>query len=202
MCSHIFNMSQTNDTDAFANTSLFCRYTNGARPELSPSPVQLIKPMERRVCLSTKGRSCSSQHHQPFPYTSQSCQITLLHPSTQSGSGPYSLSPNELRSVRWPRSSQSAYISTHRRREFEAQSTIDTSPSNMGMRPRAIIACTGLVLWAGDVKSSLTGKKDSHLHEKKSTEKEPTSSQIERSESLDRRSTTSDLARWNTCSNI
>lgn len=106
------------------------------------------------------------------------------------------------RSLHYSCSSQLTNISIHHSTEFEAQSTISNITSNMGIRPRAIIACTAMVLWAGDVKSSLTGKKDTQLNEKKSTEKEPSSPQIELSASLDRRSTTSDLARWNTCSNI
>ena len=72
----------------------------------------------------------------------------------------------------------------------------------MGNGVRTIIVGTALVLWAGDVKSSLTRKKDSQVKEKKSPEKGVSLSQIEQSESLDWRLTNSDLARWNTLSNI
>ena len=64
------------------------------------------------------------------------------------------------------------------------------------MAKGAIIAAAALVLWAGDVKSSLTKKQGPASKEKKPLEKQ--TSPINLSESPDQRS----ITRWNTHSNI
>ena len=64
------------------------------------------------------------------------------------------------------------------------------------MAKNAIIAATGLVLWAGDIKSSLTRKQGPAPKEKKPQEKQ--TSPIDLSESPDQRL----ITRWNTHSNI
>ena len=72
----------------------------------------------------------------------------------------------------------------------------------MPLKHRAIMLGTAVVLRAGDMKESLTSKQDNQAKDKKSPSKEKPDARVERSESLDKRSTTSDLARWNTTSNI
>jgi hypothetical protein len=64
------------------------------------------------------------------------------------------------------------------------------------MAKKAIIVGTALVLWAGDIKSSLTRKHGPASKEKKPQEKQ--TSPIDLSESPDQRS----ITRWNTHSNI
>jgi hypothetical protein len=60
---------------------------------------------------------------------------------------------------------------------------------------------TAVILRVGDMKESLTSKQD-NVAKGKTAPKERSNQQIERSDSLDKRSKTSDLARWNTTSNI